>query len=129
MAAGKSGPMKAAAPAAAPSKPMGAGKSGPIAKAPAPAPAPAKPAEPEAPVMSAKSVAAAAKYPNPRDIPIEILDISSATFDALEAANVTTLGDLAARSEKELAKVGVAKKSIGEIKSLVAAHGLALRNT
>ncbi|OHA80280.1 MAG: DNA-directed RNA polymerase subunit alpha [Candidatus Yonathbacteria bacterium RIFCSPHIGHO2_01_FULL_51_10] len=59
---------------------------------------------------------------------IEALDLSTRTSNALAAANIRTLGGLARKKEEDLREIdGMGDKGIGEIRDVLAAHGITLK--
>ncbi len=59
--------------------------------------------------------------------PVEDLELTVRSANCLKAEDVNYIGDLIQRSEMELLKTpNLGKKSLNEIKDVLAAHGLSL---
>lgn len=59
---------------------------------------------------------------------IESLDLSTRTLNALDGANIRTLGGLARKKREDLLEVeGIGEKGIAEIKKVLSKHGLSLK--
>ena len=75
------------------------------------------------------------QFPDPND-PYFILECFSKTLDAIEMsvrtanalmhANIRTIGELAQNAEDELLAMGIGKKSLFELKEILAGMGLSL---
>jgi DNA-directed RNA polymerase subunit alpha len=60
---------------------------------------------------------------------IDNLDLSTRTLNALNAANIRTLGGLARKKREDLLEIeGIGEKGITEIKKILAKHGLNLKD-
>ena len=61
-------------------------------------------------------------------IRVDSLDLSSRLANALEKANIRTLGGLARKSEEELLKIeGLGEKGVLEVKEKLAEYGITLK--
>jgi len=59
---------------------------------------------------------------------IETLNLSARTINALEAANIRTVGGLARKKEEDILDIeGMGSKGLQEIKKLLGDHGIILK--